>query len=117
MGLIRNAAILAIAITLIPADPQDRGHLYSKANDGVVWAATFCDRNKTACVKGAELRDAFVEKAAFAASSAYDIAIVHLSGANDYQNLDYMQTRQRQQRPAMGTLTGHDRQARWRGRH
>jgi len=116
MGLIRNAAIVAVAITLIPADPQDRANLYSKAHQGVAWATTFCDRNKTSCEKGVELRDAFLEKAAFAASSAYDIAVVHLTGTEDMQNLDTMQSRPAvAQRTARGTLSRYDRQAEWRG--
>lgn len=117
MGLIRNAAIVAIAITLIPADPQDRAHLYNKAHEGVAWASTFCERNEHTCEKGVELRDAFLEKAAFAASSAYDIALVHLTGADDHQNLDRLQARETPRRHAMGTLTGHDRQIEWRGRN
>lgn len=117
MGLIRNAAIVAVAITLIPADPQDRAQLYSKAQDGVAWASTFCERNEKTCVRGVELRDAFLEKAAFAASSAYDIAIVHLTGADQGQDLDRLQARPATQRYARGTLTGHDRQTEWRGRH
>ncbi len=115
MGLIRNAAIIAVAITLVPADPQDRAHLYSKANQGVAWATTFCDRNKATCKKGVELRDAFLEKAAFAASSAYDIAIVHLTGTDDTQNLDAMHARPAVHRHARGTLTRYDRQTEWRG--
>jgi len=116
MGLIRNAAIIAVAITLIPADPQDRAQLYSKAHQGVTWASTFCERNKTTCIKGAELRDAFLEKAAFAASSAYDIALVHMTGEDKYQSLDALHTQQAPQRRQIGTLTGHDRQTDWRGR-
>ena len=117
MGLIRNAAVIAVAITLIPADPQERANLYNKAHQGVTWASTFCERNKKTCIKGTELRDAFLEKASFAASSAYDIALVHMTGEDHNQNLDAMHTQYSQQRPAIGTLTGHDRQTKWRGRH
>lgn len=117
MGLIRNAAIIAVAITLIPADPQDRAQLYAKAHQGVAWATTFCERNVTTCKKGAELRDAFVEKASFAASSAYDIALVQLTGSAGSQNLDVIEARPVVNRPDRGTLTRLDRQAAWRGHH
>lgn len=115
MGLIRNAAIVAVAITLIPSDPQDRAHIYAKAHDGVRWATTFCERNKQTCIHGGELRDAFLEKAAFAASSAYDIAVVHLTGTADRENLDTISSRTPARQPQVGTLTGFDRQTAWRG--
>ncbi len=115
MGIIRTAAIVAVAITLIPSDPRDRAHLYAKAQDTVAWATTFCDRNEKTCANGAQLRDAFLEKAAFAASSAYDIALVQLTDDRDDSVLEEPTARAQSRQRAYGTLTSYDRQAAWRG--
>ena len=116
MGLIRNAAIIAVAITLIPADPQDRAQLYAKAQNGVTWATTFCDRNKVTCVKGKELRDAFFEKASFAAATAYDIAMTQLTDQHDgvQPAVIYLDEPRRPTR-TRGTLSSYDRNIAWRG--
>ena len=115
MGLIRNAAILAVAITLIPADPHDRAQLYVKAQEGVDWASTFCDRNRQTCLHGAELRDAFLEKAAFAASSAYEIALVQLTGEPGEDRMQAVLRTSSPRRYTRDTLTQYDRQTEWRG--
>lgn len=118
MGLIRNAAIIAVAITLIPADPQDRANLYAKAQNGVIWAATFCDRNEKTCVRGRELRDAFFEKASFAAAAAYDIALTQLTEQDGQARPALLPVSEPQPRPTTyrrGTLTAYDRDIAWRG--
>lgn len=119
MGLIRTAAVVAVAITLIPADPQHRAQLYAKAHDGVTWTVTFCDRNEETCERGLMLRESFMEKAAFAASAAYNLAIQHLTDEGDrgsgMQNALAQNTAHRLEH--RGTLTDRDRRPHWRGHH
>lgn len=115
MGLIRNAAIVAVAITLIPADPQDRAQLYAKAHDGVAWISTFCDRNEATCVKGQQFGDAFVEKAGFAAAAAYDIALTHMTETDQPNELGQSQFRPLRHFQSNETLTVYDRKVAWRG--
>lgn len=119
MGFVRKAAILAVAITLIPSDPQDRARLYAKAQDTAAWAATFCERNEATCEQAQELQQAFVEKASFAASAAYDIAVAQIAeGDNEISQRPPRHTWQPAQRTdwrSGGTLTALDREVAWRG--
>lgn len=121
MGLIRNAAIVAVAITLIPADPEDRAYLYSKAHQGVAWTMTFCDRNQNTCAHGHAFKEAFLEKASFAASAAYELAVVHLLDDQDNMRqqprfVEAIELAPQQPRRT-GTLTALDREISWRGQH
>jgi len=116
MGLIKTAAIIAVGITLIPADPQDRANLYSKAHGVVHWAATFCDRYPKTCEHGHEIREAFLEKATFAASSAYEIVLLQLTSDQNISDTAFAMPAAYPARQIPGTLTRYDRQAEWRGR-
>ncbi|MCH9764620.1 MAG: hypothetical protein K0U34_01320, partial [Alphaproteobacteria bacterium] len=95
---------------------QDRANLYTKAHNVAHWTATFCDRNEKTCEHGAELRDIFLEKASFAAASAYEIALVQLTGEQLEPSTANTFNQSYRARPALGTLTHYDRQAEWRGR-
>lgn len=116
MGLIRTAAVVAVAITLIPSDPQQRAQLYAKAHDSVTWTITFCDRNEKTCERGRLLREAFVEKASFAASASYNLAMQHLTEPDQRDTLQPVRARE-PLRPVdyRGTLTDRDLRPQWRG--
>jgi hypothetical protein len=112
MSIVRVGIIVAIVVAVLPADKEQQARLYSRAADAVHWTATFCDRNGQTCDQAGNLWSAFVQKARFGASMAYDLAIRYTS--NDSGHFDV--TPLRPSPVSQGTLTREDLEPVWRGR-
>jgi hypothetical protein len=122
MGLIRTAIVAGICISLVPADQKDREVLYQRAESAVQWTSTFCTRNPRTCENAGVLWTAFVDKAAFAAASGYDIAIRHMGQSEADTRIISTVTAPHAQpvhrvsaTAPPDTLTTTDRQYQWRG--
>ncbi len=73
MGLFRLAAIVAIGVSLLPAEREKQDQLYERAAMAANWTLTFCDRNADTCAKAMTFWQEFSKKAEFGAKLAYDV--------------------------------------------
>ena len=80
MFLIRIAFWVALIALLLPTDLRQQEKLMSAATEAAWRAATFCERNATACERGAQYWAVFKQKLDFGARLAYDIASERMSG-------------------------------------
>ena len=115
MGLIRTAIVAGICISLIPAEQKDREALYQRVEAAVAWSSTFCTRNAKTCENAEVMWDAFIDKASFALSSGYDIAIRQLADDRSVHGEPLPPVRPASHRLQQGTLTAEDRLYQWRG--
>lgn len=79
MFLIRIAFWVALIALLLPTDQRQQEKLMSAASEAAQRVATFCDRNATACERGAQYWAVFKQKLEFGARLAYDVATDRLS--------------------------------------
>lgn len=77
MGLFRLAAVVAVGVSLLPADPEKQEQLYQRAASAAEWTWTFCDRNAEMCDKAGTLWTDFAAKAQFGAKLAFDMLREH----------------------------------------
>jgi hypothetical protein len=73
MSLIKTAFWLGLVVLLLPTDQQQQARLMSTATAAVERATTFCDRNVSTCVLGAQVWATFVKKAEFGFHMALDL--------------------------------------------
>jgi hypothetical protein len=80
MFLIRIAFWVALIALLLPTDQRQQEKLMAVASDTARRVATFCERNTSACERGAHYWAAFKQKLEFGARLAFDIASERPSG-------------------------------------
>ena len=51
MGLFKLAAIVAVGVSLLPAEREKQEQLYQRAASAASWTMTFCERNTATCTK------------------------------------------------------------------
>ncbi|NOT71331.1 MAG: DUF5330 domain-containing protein [Hyphomicrobium sp.] len=73
MGLFKLAAVVAVGVSLLPAEREKQEQLYQRAASAAAWTLTFCDRNAGTCNKASGLWGEFSKKAEFGAKLAYDV--------------------------------------------
>lgn len=73
MGLFRLAAIVAVGVSLLPAEREKQQQLYQRAASAAAWTMTFCERNTAACTNASGLWSEFSKKAEFGAKLALDV--------------------------------------------
>lgn len=101
MFLIRTAFWLSLVVLILPTDARQQERLYTTASNAAHQAATFCDRNRELCDKGAEHWATFRRKLEFGTRMVYDIANERMAGKPAVQPT---------------SLTPEDLQPAWRGR-
>ena len=113
MGLFRLAALVAVGVSLLPADREKQVLLYQRAASAATWTLTFCDRNAATCTQATNLWADFAKKAEFGVKLAYDVM-----QKNDLAAADVSPpvAQVSQDAPPGGTLTGHDLRPAWRGK-
>ena len=120
MGLLRLAAIVAIGVSLLPADPEKQQQLYQRAAAAATWTLTFCDRNAETCEKAQSVWKEFAAKAQFGAQLAFDMIREQQSANTDTQDEDRAPVAYRLEPPAPnqanGTLRPSDLRPAWRGK-
>ena len=118
MGLFRLAAIAAIGVSLLPADPEKQDKLYERVATAANWTLTFCERNAETCAKAHMFWADFSKKAEFGAKLAYD-AIRDKGAATGQSESLVAPARFDQPAPSTqddGTLTSNDLKPAWRGK-
>ncbi len=108
MSILRTAILVAVVVTVLPADKEQQARLFDRAATAVHWTATFCDRNGPTCAQAGEIWSGFVQKAQFGAAMAYELATK--SSSKDRSLL--APTADAFSR---GTLTPEDLEPAWRG--
>lgn len=73
MGLFRLALVVAVGVSLLPAEREKQDQLYERAASAANWTLTFCDRNAETCAKAGTFWAEFSKKAEFGAKLAYDV--------------------------------------------
>ncbi len=110
MFFFRSVFWLSLVVLVLPTDQQQQAKLYATVSNAAHQVATFCDRNKDLCTKGAEHWVTFRTKLEFGARMAIDVAT------------ERMQAPQAERpaasgmKPAGGTLTPDDLGPGWRQR-
>ena len=107
MTLLRTAFLLSLVVLLLPTDPRQQEKLYNTASDAATHAATFCDRNRSVCVRSAEYWGTFKQKLEFGGRLAIDLVSQRLLGAS--------RPAAKAIEPASHTLTPNDMTPAWRG--
>jgi hypothetical protein len=115
MGLFRLAAMVAVGVSLLPADREKQAQLYQRAASAATWTMTFCDRNATTCTQATNLWADFSKKAEFGAKLAYDVMQKNDAVPADTAAVP-AQASLRVTPPAANTLTEHDLRPAWRGK-
>lgn len=120
MGLLRTAAIIAIGVSLLPADREKQEQLYQRAAAAANWTLTFCDRNADTCEKAETLWTDFAAKAQFGAQLALDVVRDSDAGNSIGDKPQAARTSYRLEPPAPneknGTLRPSDLKPDWRGK-
>jgi hypothetical protein len=80
MFLFRSAVVLAVAVALMPSDPEKQQALIDGAREKTVWVMTYCDREPESCSKAGEMWSAFLAKAEFAGRLAAEVATYQVDG-------------------------------------
>lgn len=109
MFLFRTVFWLSLVVLVLPTDAQQQAKLYQSVSAAAHQAATFCDRNREICAKGAEHWATFRSKLEFGARMAMDIASERLQGDGAARPGGAPV------KPVSGTLTPHDLGPAWRG--
>jgi hypothetical protein len=122
MGLFRLAAVVAVGVSLLPAEREKQEQLYQRAASAATWTVTFCDRNGDLCDKASIAWADFSKKAEFGIKLAYDVVREHQTGSSDVASsqsgapVASVSFEAAPQQPAKGTLTEHDLKPAWRGK-
>lgn len=120
MGLFRLAAVVAIGVSLLPADREKQEQLYQRAADAATWTLTFCDRNQATCEKAEALWVDFAAKAQFGAKLAYDAFREGEAASGTATEKRIAPAAYRLEPPRRhemrGTLRPSDLQPKWRGK-
>jgi hypothetical protein len=109
--MFRLSILAALAIWMMPSDPQQRAQLADKAAAAASWTLTFCERNDATCTEARQLWARFVEKAEFA--GALLVSLAHEASSRVGEP-----ARPARKEPAAldsGTLTQKDGVPPWRG--
>ena len=110
MFIFRTVFWLALVVLVLPTDAQQQAKLYANVSAAAHQAATFCDRNKELCAKGAEHWATFRSKLEFGVRMAFDVASERLQAqSGDRAGPAAV-------KPTSGTLTPDDMAGTWRGR-
>jgi Family of unknown function (DUF5330) len=115
MGLFRLAAMVAVGVSLLPADREKQAQLYQRAASAATWTITFCDRNANTCAQAKNLWADFSKKAEFGAKLAYDVMQKNDAVPADTAAVP-AQASLKVTPPAASTLTEHDMRPAWRGK-
>lgn len=119
MGVLRLAAVVAIGVSLLPADREKQEQLYERAATAATWTLTFCDRNADTCEKAQALWTDFSAKAQFGAKLAYDV-LTKDDGASDPAEKPVARANYRLEPPRQNghrdTLRPSDLVPEWRGK-
>ena len=116
MGLFKWAAIAAVGVSLLPADPAKQEQLYARAAAAATWTLTFCDRNAETCEKASTLWAEFSRKAEFGIKLASDVIRKNENDASSPTSLSAPANFETVRPPHGGTLTPHDLKPAWRGK-
>lgn len=118
MGLFRLAAVIAVGVSLLPAEREKQEQLYARAANAANWTMTFCDRNPDTCTQASARWAEFSKKAEFGIKLAYDVirenqavSDTGIAGVT-VAPAAYEPAPQ----PSNGTLTTHDLKPAWRGK-
>lgn len=117
MGLFRLAVVVAVGVSLLPAEREKQDQLYERAAQAANWTLTFCDRNAETCAKATTFWEEFAKKAEFGAKLAYDVMRDQQAPDEDekvvapahYENSESSTL-------SPGTLTPNDVKPAWRGK-
>jgi len=112
MSIVKVGILVAIVVAVLPADKEEQARLYNRAANAVHWTATFCDRNGPMCSRAGDLWSAFVQKARFGASMAYELVLKHSSRGSGVEKTHFAPA---VMRPLDGTLKPQDLEPAWRG--
>ncbi|MFM9938039.1 MAG: hypothetical protein ACKVP7_00920 [Hyphomicrobiaceae bacterium] len=112
MFFFRTVFWLSLVVLVLPTDQQQQAKLYATVSSAAHQAATFCDRNKNLCAKGAEHWATFRSKLEFGARMAIDVATERMQGPAAGPERPAGASL----KPAVGTLTPDDLGPGWRGR-
>ena len=116
MGLFRLAAIVAVGVSLLPADREKQQQLYTRAASAATWTLTFCDRNANTCTLASSAWSEFSKKAEFGAKLAYDVMRDNQIASPDNPEAAAPAFLQVFPPATPGTLTEHDLKPAWRGK-
>ncbi len=117
MGLFRLAAVVAVGVSLLPAEREKQEQLYQRAASAATWTLTFCDRNAATCAQASNLWADFSKKAEFGIKLAYDVMRDSENGSSKTASLTLSNDETAAATPAVGhTLTPQDLKPAWRGK-
>lgn len=116
MGLFKLAAVVAVGVSLLPAEREKQEQLYLRAASAATWTMTFCDRNVETCTKASQFWGEFSKKAEFGAKLAYDVLREKSGGADAAQTLSAPAHFETAPAETKGTLTQNDLRPAWRGK-
>ena len=115
MGLFRLAAVVAVGVSLLPAEREKQEQLYQRAASAASWTLTFCDRNAATCTHAVNFWSDFSKKAEFGVKLAGDV-IRDNENAQKPVSLTPPVSFDASPQPATGNLTAHDLKPQWRGK-
>jgi hypothetical protein len=120
MGLFRLAAIVAVGVSLLPAEREKQEQLYTRAASAATWTLTFCDRNAPTCMQASNVWAEFSKKAEFGAKLAYDMMRDNQAATADAETTGLSAPASFETpvsvRPPANTLTPQDMRPSWRGK-
>lgn len=122
MGLFRLAVVVAVGVSLLPAEREKQDQLYERAANAANWTLTFCDRNAETCAKAQTFWEEFAKKAEFGAKLALDVVRDQSASGEDEKAVAparFEQSEPRALNPGTmspGTLTPDDVKPAWRGK-
>jgi hypothetical protein len=114
MSLIKSAFWLGLVVLILPTDQQQQAKLMNTASAAVERATTFCDRNASTCVMGAQVWATFVKKAEFGIHMAMDL-INKRGERREGEFSGPIRVQTPPVTPQRGTLKPGDLQPAWRG--
>ncbi|MBR2536166.1 MAG: DUF5330 domain-containing protein [Hyphomicrobium sp.] len=118
MGLFRLAIVVAVGVSLLPAEREKQDQLYERAASAANWTLTFCDRNAETCAKAVTFWEEFSKKAEFGAKLALDVMRDQAASGDDDKAApaNYETAVPRTPTLSPGTLTPDDVKPAWRGK-
>lgn len=116
MGLFRLAVVVAVGVSLLPAEREKQEQLYERAAQAATWTLTFCDRNAETCDKAQTFWAEFSKKAEFGAKLAYDVMRDRAGGSDTTAPAPAHYETVSPPTLSPGTLTPDDVKPAWRGK-
>jgi Family of unknown function (DUF5330) len=116
MGLFKLAAIVAVGVSLLPAEREKQEQLYQRAATAASWTLTFCERNSETCNKATGFWAEFSKKAEFGAKLAYDVMREKQNATADASTQAAPASLEGQPGQSGSSLTPHDLRPAWRGK-